>query len=379
MFGHVFKGRLKCILRNKKELFWTLCFPIILATLFNLALSNVHKTELFHAIPIAVVDNQTFREEKDFKAVLDTIEAQQAPLFSTSYVKEEEAISLLDKGEIQGYIKVTNRPELIVKMSGINQTIIKIFLEEYEQNKLIVATVLRENPNALKEGLITALTEKGTYIKDNPISKNNPNTLLNYFYALIGMACIYGGFLGLNEIMAIQGNLSKVAARLNLAPIHKLKTLAPGLLAAYGVQVIANFILLIYLVTVIKLDFGKQLLPVVLTCLLSSAMGITLGAFIGALNRKSEGVKIGILLGITMLGSFLAGMMQADISYMVNKAIPILAYINPVALISNSFYALYYYDGYSRYITNMILIGIFTVVFAIGTYIIIRRQRYASL
>lgn len=379
MFSHLFKGRLKCILRNRGVIFWTLCFPLILATLFHLALSNVQKAEGFQMIPIAVVNNQAFQDEKNFREVLDTIGAQEKPLFKTAYVKEEEAVSLLDKGEIQGYIKVTSRPELMVKTPGINQTIIKIFLEEYEQNKLIVATLLKENPTALKGGLITALSGKQTYLQEDPISKSNPDTLLNYFYALIGMSCVYGCFLGLNEIMVIQGNLSKEAARLNVAPIHKLKVLIPSLLAAYVIQVINISILLVYLNGALGIEFGNQIIPMLLICLLSSAMGITLGAFVGALNKKSEGIKIGLLMGITMLGSFLTGMMQSDIRYMVNKNLPILQYLNPVALVSDSFYALYYYDGYDRYIINMSLIGIFTIIFAIGTYIIIRRQKYVSL
>lgn len=379
MFGHLFKGRLKCILRNRKLLFWTLCFPLILATLFNLALSNIEKVEKFKVIPIAVVNNQAFKQDQAFKEVLTNMETQEEPLFTVQYVSEEEAIDLLENNKVQGYIRLVNKPELVVKMQGLNQTVIKSFLEEYEQNKMLIENILKDNPNALEEGLLKALSQKETYIKTNLISKNAPNTLVNYFYALIGMACIYGCFLGLNEIMVIQGNLSKKAARLNVAPIHKLKALIPGLVAAYGVQVIGNVLLLIYLVAVIKLDFGKQLLPVVFTCLLSNAMGITFGAFIGALNNKSEGIKMGLLIGCTMLGSFGAGMMQSDVRYMIAKSVPILAYLNPVALITDSFYALYYYDSYDRYMVNMSLISIFTVAFGIGTYMMIRRRKYASL
>lgn len=41
MFLFNYRYRLKCILRDRQLMFWTLLFPILLATLFNLALSNI--------------------------------------------------------------------------------------------------------------------------------------------------------------------------------------------------------------------------------------------------------------------------------------------------------------------------------------------------
>lgn len=41
MFLFNYRYRLKCILRDRQLMFWTLLFPILLATLFNLALSKI--------------------------------------------------------------------------------------------------------------------------------------------------------------------------------------------------------------------------------------------------------------------------------------------------------------------------------------------------
>ena len=39
---HLFKVRLKCLLRDRTILFWTLFFPIILATFFNFTLAKAN-------------------------------------------------------------------------------------------------------------------------------------------------------------------------------------------------------------------------------------------------------------------------------------------------------------------------------------------------
>lgn len=57
MFVHNFKYSLKILFKNKGLLFWTFIFPIILGTLFNLAFSNIEKTETFNKIDVAITPN----------------------------------------------------------------------------------------------------------------------------------------------------------------------------------------------------------------------------------------------------------------------------------------------------------------------------------
>ena len=44
MFWHLYGGRLRSLLRDKENLFWTLLFPILLATMFYVAFSNLMST-----------------------------------------------------------------------------------------------------------------------------------------------------------------------------------------------------------------------------------------------------------------------------------------------------------------------------------------------
>jgi len=139
------------------------------------------------------------------------------------------------------------------------------------------------------------------------------------------------------------------------------------------------FILLLFLRYVLRVDFGSKSVYVVITTITGSLTGLSFGAFISALVKKSEGIKIAILVGGTMTGSFLSGMMYLEMKYIVSQHVPLLAYINPVNLLTDAFYSLYYYDTMSRYLLNIGILGFFIVLFCACTYFIIRRRKYASL
>jgi ABC-2 type transport system permease protein len=62
MFRHLFINNLKSIIRSKETLFWTLLFPIVLATLFYFAFGNLNASDEFELIPIGIFRNAGFEE-----------------------------------------------------------------------------------------------------------------------------------------------------------------------------------------------------------------------------------------------------------------------------------------------------------------------------
>ena len=80
-----------------------------------------------------------------------------------------------------------------------------------------------------------------------------------------------------------------------------------------------------------------------------------------------------------MFGAFLSGMMFVDMKYLVAKKVPILQYINPVNLVSDSFYSLYYYDDFNRFNLNITILLIMTVILCVVSYLGLRRRTYASI
>lgn len=380
MFFNIFYNRLKCIARDKQLVFWTLIFPLILGTLFNMTISNISKQENFKSIDIAVVNNEAYQNNTSLSNTLSGAAQGDSKLFNITLGTREEAEKLLEDDKVVGYINIDTQINLIVKNSGFSQTIIKSVLDEYSQTMSAVGSIITNNPTAIQNGHLQKDYERNEYTRGVQIgTKEKPDASVNYFYTLIAMACLYGSFFGLKEITDIQADLSKRAARLNVAPVHKLKVLTAGLLAGFVVLLLEVLILLAYLVFALKVDFGNQIGFILLTCFVSCTTGITFGALVSAIIKRREGVKMAILIVATMTASFLSGMMVGNMKYIVEKKVPILAYINPAALITDAFYALYYFDTHTRFFINIGFLSGLTVLFCLITYLIIRRQRYESL
>lgn len=381
MFWHIFSNRLKCTLRDKGMIFWTMAFPLILATLFNLAFSKINEfSDSFQSINIAVVNNEQYQKDTYFQDFINNTENGDKKFFNVTLTTEEEAVKLLKDGKVTGYILLDNGINLKVTGSGLNQTIIKTALDDYLQTTSTVTDIITNNPAAMQNGLLEDINKRSEYTKNMPLGKKEkPNETVSYFYSLIAMACFYGAFFGLKEVTDVQANISKRAARVNVAPVHKLKALVAGLCAGYLVLLAEVLILIAYIVFVLGNDFGDQIGYILATAMVGCATGIGFGALVSALVKKYEGVKIAILICFTMTATFLSGMMQQSMKYTVEKNAPVLAYINPLTLITDAFYSLYYFDTHAKYFVNMGLLGVFAVVFCLITYFITRRQKYASI
>lgn len=384
MFSHNYLYRLKCIVRDKQTMFWTLVFPIILATLFNLALSNIGSAESFSKIKIGVVDNAEYKENTAFIAALGSVSnpdkgVGKSNLFDVSYTSKDDADKLLNDGKIEGYIYFENGIKLIVKQSGINQTIIKSFLDDFMQTSSTIGTIIKENPAAVHDGLVNSVSNRTEYLKEVPVGKSAPDPVVIYFYALIGMACLYGSFMGLKEITSLQANLSPQGARVNVAPTHKAKLFLASMSAATTVQLFDITVLIVYLTLIQKVNFGNQLGYIVLTCIIGTITGVSFGTCIASIIKKGEGIKIGLLIGLTMIMSFLSGLMYDGMKYIISANVPILGYLNPSNLITDGLYSLYYYNTHTQYFTDMALLAAFAALFCGATYLVLRRQKYASL
>lgn len=313
MFWHNYLYRLKCSVRDKQMLFWTLLFPILLGTLFNMAFANLSSAEQFSKIKIAVVDNAEYKENTDFQVALQAVSSSdqstaESNLFDVKYTSQEEADKLLEKNEIKGYIYLDHGIKLVVNNSGLNQTIIKAFLDEFQQTSSTISTIVSNDPNVIQKGLLDEVSDRKDYLKEVASAKSTPDTTVNYFYTLIAMACLYGSFWGLKEVVAIQANLSSQGARMNMAPTHKLKLFIGSMLAATTVLFIEIFALLAYLTLILNVNFGAQIGYIILTCIIGTITGVTFGAFIASVVKAGEGIKMGVLIGLSMTMSFLSGM-----------------------------------------------------------------------
>ncbi len=380
MLRHVFINRLKCLVRDRQLMFWTFLYPLIIASLFGLAFSNISSAEQFKSIPIAVVNNAEYTANDAFQAALDSVSdanpESENQLFHITLESQEAAEADLKSNAVTGYILLDGGMQVVVKDSGLYQSIIKQFVDSYLQTASAYEKIVSLNPGAAQS---FHFSDASGYVKETAPGKTDPSSTLVSFFALIAMSCLFGGFWGIKQITDHQANLSPQGARVNLAPVHKLKALGASLLAAVAIQFLSTLLLIAYLAFAIHVDFGSQTPYVILTGFMGSVTGVLFGAFIGSVTTKSEGFKTAILICVSMLCSFLAGMMMMSIKYTVTHAVPALSFINPANLITDAFYSLYYYSTYDRFYLNISLLAGFSLLFYLVVYFSTRRQKYASI
>lgn len=378
MFCHIFKNRFKILIRNKSMIFWTMIFPIVLATLFYFAFSDIENDSKLKAIDIAVIQNEQFENNQTLKNVLKSLsEDGENKIFNIQYIDELKAKELLDEGKIDGYIISGETTSVIVKENGINQTIIKYVIDQVYQLESVSKNIYEYNPESIMNVVKEIFLSENKYFDDS--SSKNMNMMEIEFYTLIGMACLYGGFLALIVVNETEANLSAKGARISIAPVHKLKVLLISLLVALTIQFIETSILIAYLYFILGVSFGGNLGYVCFLSLFGCLAGTSLGLLVGVSSKKSDGIKTGILLAITMVCSFLSGMMGVSMKYIVQKNAPIIAKINPVNMITDGFYSLYYYNTMDRFYSNIIGLTLFSTVMIVISYIFIRRKRYDSI
>lgn len=379
MFWHILKYRLKSTVRDVQTIFWTLAFPIILVSFFALAFSNLENISDYNTIKIGVVNTQQYKDDTMFQSHIKSVSGDDDPLFDvTVYQTKEDAAAALSDKVISGYILEDSTLHLTIRSSGIDQTILKEFLDWYLQTSSTVKNIIADNPASAAK-ISGILSENITYVKDINTNTNKPNDVLTYYYALIAMTCLYGAFMGSKEVTAVQANQSTQAARQNLAPVHKLKVFLSSLCAVTLIQYLSILLLVAYMGLVLKVDFGNQIGYILLASFAGCCAGVSFGAFVGAATKKGEGIKTGIIISASMAMSFLSGLMVAQMKYIAVKNVPILAYINPANLIADAFYSLYYYSTYDRYFLNVGLLFAFAAVFYLIVYILMRGQQYESI
>lgn len=377
MFRHIFAYGFKSLLRTREIIFWTLIFPFALTTFMYLAFSNLFETtEKFDQIPVAVVqekENKIFEEM--IKAVSGEKEDRLLEVRETSY---EEAKALLADEDIKGVLLVGDSVSLEVAESGMDQTLLQMILDQFVQYKKVIGDVAQVQPERLMQ-VISEMTSQTDYYVETNSNHGNQDNVMNFFYAILAMVCLFASFAGCDKIMRIQANASVLGQRRNVAPTHKMKNILADFAACEVVQFSISVLSVIYMKYVLKLELGDKLPAIFLLLFVGTSYGIMLGILVGSLPKFGEGAKMGILVAACLAMCAISDLMISGIKDAIEHTVPIINDINPAALITDSFYALNIYDGYGRFMENMLLLGGGAIILMIICYFMIRRSRYASL
>lgn len=388
MFWHNFKYQLKIILRDHGLVFWTLAFPLIMATLFNLAFSNIENSEALQIIKIAIVDNSAWQEADTYREAFSELSrsTSENPLFEVSYVADiASAEQLLRDEKVSAALKFSaspasnmstlsiSQPEILALKSDINVTILKSVVDQISEQAKVIQSIANVNPQLLGE---LAQVEHANL--KNASRSNLSYTMIEY-YSLIAMTCLYGGMIGMVAVNHLLANMSASGKRIAVSPASKGKLLLSGMLASYVIQILGLVLLFSYTILILHVDYGNQAGLIILLALIGSFAGLALGTMLASVFRVSENTKIGLMLAFTMFGCFLAGMMGITMKYIVDTNLPLLNQLNPANLITDGLYSLYYYETLDRFWGNLIALGLITIFITGISIFSLRKEQYDLL
>jgi len=368
------KCRILQIVRDKGDMFWAMLFPIILCTLMYMAFGNFADSELIDTIPVAVVVAEENTQSEYFREFVDGME----DVLEAEYLEEEAAIEKLGQGDIKGIFYTGTEHSLTVTGSDLDTSILQALLDSYNKNEAMIMEIAANHPENMEQAL-ESLSNYESTTQEVTVGGNTFNTEISYFFAVIAMACLYGCFIGVRCPMDMQANLSALGARRSVTPTHRLKLIIADMLGTFVVHFGNIVILLVYMKFILGIKFGDHMGGMLLICLVGSMIGVALGMFVGSIGRISEGIKTGIMLGVSMVCSFLSGLMVYNMKDIVQQNAPIVNRINPAALISDAFYCLNVYDDMGRYYQNLIALVIIGILLIAGSFVMVRRERYDSI
>lgn len=390
MFWINFKYTLKALFHNKSLLFWTYAFPIILGMLFNLAFQDLEKKEARSTYDIAIVQNEAWQDASFYQEAMKELSSGDDPLFHIEYTSKKEADRLLKEKNVIGYLELQEEDfDVFVTSNGMEETILQYVADELTSTKdMIVDVSIKEVDKEIKKGNYNIQAERiekkvreilDTEVNLQDVSLANMSYTNIEYYTLIAMACLYGGTISIYIMNGISADISSKGKRFSVTPIKKGVLILSSLCAGFLTQIIGIGALLAFMLLMGNANFGDSIGNIILLSMAGSLAGLSLGIFVSSVVKMNKGNKDGLLIGISMLCSFFSGMMGMTMKYIIDTNLPILNKINPAAMITDGFYALYYYHNNERFTFDLISLLVFSAILLTISLIKERRVSYDSL
>ena len=409
MFLHVFRYRLLNLVRARWCVGWNLAFPILIATAFFFGFGSLlqNDPDALQVVPVALVAAEDSSAAADSAAangktaltggdltagtaagtasafagmVRSLGETGENQLFTvTEAADQAEAEQLLADGKVDGIYVDGAEPSLIVRENGMNQTILSEFLNEYTNNAAIMKQAAESNPAGV-ETAAKVLSQNLEFVTEKKFEgASDTSPFLQYFYALIGMACLYGSWITTSIVESSTANQSKRGARYECAPVPKWISILSGSLAGLIFVYGSVLVLIFYIRVILRVQIGSMLVPMLVTALLGAMSGVATGLFIGVVTGKNTGLKVGIPIMYSMLCCFLGGMMYGSMKQIIEVKAPLINRLNPAALIGDSLYTANTYGITARYYTDCLYLLAISAACAVISILLLRRRNYAAV
>ncbi|EEA89822.1 ABC transporter permease [Collinsella stercoris] len=231
----------------------------------------------------------------------------------------------------------------------VNRAIVESVATSYLQSKALIEDVATHDPVALSDPI--ALEDAlglGVSVREVSLTHAQPDSMVRFYYALLGMASIFAAQLAEESVWRLQPASSAAGARRAVSGTSRMRLLIPTIGACWAVSTTFLAIAFGYICLTAHIDFsgreGLCLVGIAASSLLSCGIGTLVGALPGRMGSDS---RRGILTALTCLLSLFAGLYgepTMELADTVAHVFPAATWLNPVCLIRDLFYTVYYYD-----------------------------------
>lgn len=407
-----FKTTVRTLLLTPSAVVWTLIFPIVLATVFNFMFEPMRSTGSVEAVDVAVVADDAWEDSPFSQVVDTLSEADEPLLAVHPVATEQEARELIAEGSVAGAYIVdaagnegnaeqsgsdeldavdaagpadaagaasgsgtaagssdvstvtssagsTGAPRIILAPAGsgtgsdasydVNRAILESVATSYLQSEALIEELATHDPVALSDPTtIENALGLGVSVREVSLTHAQPDSMVRFYYALLGMASIFAAQLAGESVWHLQPTSSAAGARRTVSSTSRMRLLIPTIGACWAVSTTFLAIAFGYICLTAHIDFsgreGLCLVGIAAASLLSCGIGALVGALPGRMGSDS---RRGILTALTCLLSLFAGLYgepTMELADTIAQALPAATWLNPVCLIRDLFYTVYYYD-----------------------------------
>lgn len=253
----------------------------------------------------------------------------------------------------------TGAPRIILAPAGsgtgsdasydVNRAILESVATSYLQSKALIEELATHDPVALSDPTtIENALGLSVSVREVSLTHAQPDSMVRFYYALLGMASIFAAQLAGESVWHLQPTSSAAGARRTVSSTSRMRLLIPTIGACWAVSTTFLAIAFGYICLTAHIDFsgreGLCLVGIAAASLLSCGIGALVGALPGRMGSDS---RRGILTALTCLLSLFAGLYgepTMELADTIAQALPAATWLNPVCLIRDLFYTVYYYD-----------------------------------
>lgn len=231
----------------------------------------------------------------------------------------------------------------------VNRAILESVATSYLQSEALIEELATHNPVALSDPTtIENALGLSVSVREVSLTHAQPDSMVRFYYALLGMASIFAAHLAGESVWRLQPTSSAAGARRAVSGTSRMRLLIPTIGACWAVSTTFLVIAFGYICLTAHIDFsgreGLCLVGIAASSLLSCGIGALVGTLPGRMGSDS---RRGILTALTCLLSLFAGLYgepTMELADTVAHVFPAATWLNPVCLIRDLFYTVYYYD-----------------------------------